>query len=204
MANYIITSCDGVTSYVVEAGETTINTGSTYYFTFTGDSTPMCYNVTGESIDPFIDRINSAVEYTDCLTCLQDNQFSFLVSGCTIPTGGPVNSIEFSEFALGQFYKLCANDPLIFEGCFCFEVVGILPGFYPYTFNPQGPFTDCDCPEPPRSAGTEYNVCEVCFDGSVVTVYNIQPPHPVYTDGYGTPVTQLNMVVLGGPNGLNS
>jgi hypothetical protein len=164
----------------------------------------MCYNVTGESIDPFIDRINSAVEYTDCLTCLQDNQFSFLVSGCTIPTGGPVSSIEFSEFALGQFYKLCSNDPLIFEGCFCFEVVGISPGFYPYTFNPQGPFTDCDCPEPPRSAGTEYEVCEVCFDGSVVTVYNIQPPHPVYTDGYGTPVTQLNMVVLGGPNGLNS
>jgi hypothetical protein len=204
MANYIITSCDGVTSYVVEAGETTINTGSTYYFTFTGDSTPMCYNVTGESIDPFIDRINSAVEYTDCLTCLQDNQFSFLVSGCTIPTGGPVSSIEFSEFALGQFYKLCSNDPDIFEGCFCFEVVGISPGFYPYTFNPQGPFTDCDCPEPPRSAGTEYEVCEVCFDGSVVTVYNIQPPHPVYTDGYGTPVTQLNMVVLGGPNGLNS
>ena len=56
----------------------------------------------------------------------------------------------------------------------------------------------------PRSANTEYTICEVCFDGSVVTVYNLTPPHPVYTDGYGTPVTQLNMVTLGGPNGLNS
>ena len=56
----------------------------------------------------------------------------------------------------------------------------------------------------PRSANTEYTICEVCFDGTVVTVYNLTPPHPVYTDGYGTPVTQLNMVVLGGPNGLNS
>ena len=56
----------------------------------------------------------------------------------------------------------------------------------------------------PRSANTTYEICEVCFDGSVVTVYNLTPPHPVYTDGYGTPVTQLNMVTLGGPNGLNS
>jgi hypothetical protein len=56
----------------------------------------------------------------------------------------------------------------------------------------------------PRSANTEYTICEVCFDGTVVTVYNLTPPHPVYTDGYGTPVTQLNMVVIGGPNGLNS
>jgi hypothetical protein len=35
-------------------------------------------------------------------------------------------------------------------------------------------------------------------------VKKIKPPHPVYTDGFGTPVTQLNMVVLGGINGLNS
>jgi hypothetical protein len=56
----------------------------------------------------------------------------------------------------------------------------------------------------PRSANTEYTICEVCFDGTVVTVYNLTPPHPIYTDGYGTPVTQLNMVTLGGPNGLNS
>ena len=56
----------------------------------------------------------------------------------------------------------------------------------------------------PRSANTEYTICEVCFDGTVVTVYNLTPPHPVYTDGYGTPVTQLNMVTLGGPNGLNN
>ena len=56
----------------------------------------------------------------------------------------------------------------------------------------------------PRSANTAYNICEVCSDETVITVYNLTPPHPVYTDGYGTPVTQLNMVTLGGPNGLNS
>jgi hypothetical protein len=56
----------------------------------------------------------------------------------------------------------------------------------------------------PRSANTAYDICEVCSDETVITVYNLTPPHPVYTDGYGTPVTQLNMVVIGGPNGLNS
>jgi len=56
----------------------------------------------------------------------------------------------------------------------------------------------------PRSANTAYNICEVCSDETVITVYNLTPPHPIYTDGYGTPVTQLNMVTLGGPNGLNN
>jgi len=40
-----------------------------------------------------------------------------------------------------------------------------------------------------------------CSDG---TYESQDTPHPVYTDGYGTPFTQLNMVVLGGPNGLNN
>ena len=67
-------------------------------------------------------------------------------------------------------------------------------------------FDNCDecIIDIPRSANTTYEICEVCFDGSVVTVYNLTPPHPVYTDGYVNPVTQLNMVTLGGPNGLNS
>ena len=56
----------------------------------------------------------------------------------------------------------------------------------------------------PRSANTAYDICEVCSDETVITVYNLTPPHPIYTDGYGTPVTQLNMVTLGGPNGLNN
>jgi hypothetical protein len=35
-------------------------------------------------------------------------------------------------------------------------------------------------------------------------VVTIIPPHPIWTDGYGTQVTELDMIVLGGPNGLNS
>jgi hypothetical protein len=58
----------------------------------------------------------------------------------------------------------------------------------------------------PRSANTETLICVVCCDcgstGSTIT--QVAPPHPVYTDGYGTEVTQMNMVVLGGIKGLNN
>jgi hypothetical protein len=76
------------------------------------------------------------------------------------------------------------------------------------TYSAITQYDDCyECNgDTPRSAGTEYEICEICCDcGSTGTTINLlTPPHPVYTDGYNTPVTQLNMVVLGGPNGLNS
>jgi hypothetical protein len=53
----------------------------------------------------------------------------------------------------------------------------------------------------PLSAGTESIICQAICDQSVIS---INPPHPVWTNGYGKEVVQLNMVVLGGPNGLNS
>jgi len=50
------------------------------------------------------------------------------------------------------------------------------------------------------SSGTETNVCIICSgETSVVTA-----PHPVYTNGKGDDVIQLNAITLGGPNGLNS
>jgi hypothetical protein len=57
-----------------------------------------------------------------------------------------------------------------------------------------------------RDAGSEYFECVICCDcgstGSTVT--QVSPPHPVWTDGYGTEVRQLNMVTLGGIHGLNN
>ena len=74
-------------------------------------------------------------------------------------------------------------------------------------------FTGCeDCNnnyfnyESPRSAYTEQIICvQVCDDmsGSTVVVA-VNPPHPIWTDNYGTEVTQLNAVTLGGVNGLNN
>ena len=70
----------------------------------------------------------------------------------------------------------------------------------PFTFTILGPYSDCECEIPPRSANTETVICVVC-SGETSTII---PPHAVYTDAQGTAVTQLNTVVLGGPNGLNN
>jgi len=54
------------------------------------------------------------------------------------------------------------------------------------------------------SANTQTIICEEICSGTTTTVMQITPPNPVYGDLTGGTVTQLNMVVLGGPNGLNN
>ena len=54
----------------------------------------------------------------------------------------------------------------------------------------------------PRSANTESIVCETC-DGAE-TVFEVIPPHPVWTDSQGNEVIQMNAVELGGMFGLNA
>jgi len=51
------------------------------------------------------------------------------------------------------------------------------------------------------SANTETTVCIIDCSGNTQSVI---PPHPVYSGVSGGTVTQLNMIVLGGQNGLNS
>jgi hypothetical protein len=203
MANYLITGCGGIT-LVVDSGENTLVIESVYFFSFTGGTESGCFTVTSESPDPINDGINSLVEYSNCLSCLQDNDFSFWAYSCVNPSvNGPVNAIQFNEWPIGNFYTLCSNDSFPFEGCFCFEIQGIYGPAAPFNFTITGPFNDCTCS---RSSGNEYTECVICCDcgstGSTVT--QVSPPHPVWTDGYGTPVTQMNMVTLGGMFGLNN
>lgn len=56
------------------------------------------------------------------------------------------------------------------------------------------------------SAGTfTSKICFECPDGSGGTIVTEkEAPHPVYTNGQGDAVVQLDMVVIGGPKGLNS
>jgi hypothetical protein len=51
------------------------------------------------------------------------------------------------------------------------------------------------------SANTEVFICvpDCEFTGSTAVV----PPHPVYINGAGDSVTQLNMILIGSGNGLN-
>jgi hypothetical protein len=54
------------------------------------------------------------------------------------------------------------------------------------------------------SANTEVTFCEqICTTGGT-TVVEVSVPHPTYSDLTGGTVVQLNMVSLGGMNGLNN
>jgi hypothetical protein len=54
------------------------------------------------------------------------------------------------------------------------------------------------------SANTEVRICEQICSGSGTTVVSVKTPHPTYSDLTGGTVVQLNMITLGGPNGLNN
>jgi len=206
MANYLIQTCDELISIVVNPGENEITTGNTYYINFTGETNPGCFTVVSESEEPIAEGISSVTGYTDCLECLQDNNWSFIVVSCNDPElFGPVNANQFNEWPLGQYYQLCAPPEFEFPGCLCFNVTSISNSNIDPFFDITGPFLNCDC-QLPRNSGTESLICEICCDCGATgsTVNQITPPHPIWTDGYGTQVTQLNMITLGGPNGLNN
>ena len=67
-------------------------------------------------------------------------------------------------------------------------------------FNPRpAPFPDA------YSAGTEYFSCQICCPcGTGTTITSTSVPHPIWTGIQGNSVTLLDMVQLGGMNGLNN
>ena len=208
MPNYIINQCLTNDQYIVSA--VTLTLGGSIRF---GEGENLFCGtveaVTESSITP--GYYYDLIEYRDCCECLVDDgrgtlNFNFIICG----TEDEIN-IEATNFCFeyglpttGITYEIQFGSGTPF--CATFEGLSEL-GVTNYHYS-SGPFSLCeDCgEEPPRSAGTEYEVCEICCDcGSTGSTINlITPPHPVYTDGYGTPVTQLNMVVIGGPNGLNN
>ena len=53
----------------------------------------------------------------------------------------------------------------------------------------------------PLSAGTEVFICVQSCDG--LTSSYVDVPHPTYLNEFGKAVVQLDMIELGGTNGLN-
>lgn len=205
MANYIITECLTYNEYIVSAA--TLNPGDTIGF-FVGED-PYCGTVREETID--LPNSSYVSEYSDCCECLERDgreplNFTFIL--CDTEESIDIEATNFcSEYGtpkVGETYQIQYGG----ETPFCAIFKGLIDGGETNYHYVSGPYKSCDdCVEEiPRSAGTEYEICEICCDcGSTGSTINIlTPPHPVYTDGYNIPVTQLNMVTLGGPNGLNS
>ena len=208
MANYNVTQCVTNEQYVISA--TTLTSGDVIGF-FIGESILFCGVVgdeTGDSVTPFSFYDTT---FADCCACLSadTDSLNFRFSGCN---DGFVYDIDATNFCSqdGGIPLTGRTSEIQFgtETPFCATFEGLTStGETNYSYV-SGPYNNCEIcgeePEPPRSANTEIDMCiNVCSpDGN--TVVSVTPPHPVWSDGYGTQVTQLNAITLGGPNGLNN
>ena len=204
MPNYIINQCLTNEQFVISA--VTLTEGATIEFNISEAHFCGTVGVVTESEET--PNITFVQLYDDCCECLsgltESLNFNFIICGteqeinieatnfCS-QIGLPITGLTY-EIQLGSYVPFCAT----FQGL---SESG--ETYYSFVSGPSSGCEDCG-EEPPRSANTETFLCqEICTSGGTTTI-SITPPHPVWTDGYGTEVTQLNMIVLGGPNGLNN
>jgi hypothetical protein len=205
MANYIINDCLTNEQYVVSA-DTELLEGQVIGYSV--DEIGFCATVGVGTVDPLSVEVTLGITYTDCCDCLSattaDLNFKFIRCGTLeeINISPTFFCSEYGAPTSGMTYEIRFDT----QTPFCATFSGLSEsGETNYSYV-SGPFLVCeDCgEEPPRSAGTEVTICQETCDVSGTTVTTFIPPHPEWTDGYGTQVTQLNMIALGGPNGLNN
>ena len=204
MTNYIVNECLTNDEYIFTGVSHTV--GQTIRFVFNEQS--YCGTVGEVTSSP--PSADFGQLYDDCCECLsgltESLNFNFIICG----TEQEIN-IESTNFCrehglpiTGMTYELQLDSYVPF----CATFTGLTSTGetnYNYVSGPSLSCEDCETePEPPISAGTETLICVEICGPSGTTVTQVVPPHPEWTNGYGTQVTQLNMVVLGGPNGLNS
>lgn len=168
-----------------------------------------CYTITEVSLIPGIVTVVAFVSaYTTCLECIQTTGGVFEFENCTNPLDTP--TIDVDQFSivpqLNQVYSILTSSGTLN----CFTSTGYVSGSASEGLvSIEGPYVDCpQCTvlSLPQSANTEVFVCEyICVTGGTgSSVVVVTPPHPQYSNTQGNPVTQLNMITLGGFNGLNS
>jgi len=205
MSNYLVKNCSNEETYVVSADTLSINQVISFSVVEVGT---FCGTVLEVSESEYSGEY--LVSYETCCDCYTGSefpyllfqpcdtellQFSYSLSGfCSIYGGVPQE---------GEIYQFSDSETNTY---FCAEFTGVNDSpLEENTYFPEdGPYETCNyCDlDIPRSANTESLICQQICTESGTTVVNITPPHPVWTDGYGTPVTQQNMIKLGGINGL--
>lgn len=203
MAKYIINQCLTNDDYIISA-VTTLTAGEVIKFFIVED--PFCGTVVEETSSPITTGSYYDSVYTDCCECLSGFTDSLNFKFIRCGTSEEIN-IEAFNFC-GQYgvpttgitYEIQFG---LLGTPFCTTFSGLSPTGETNYFYVSGPFLDCeDCVSPPPiSAGTETIMCVLDCSGNTITVV---PPHPTYLNEYGKAVVQLNMIELGGMNGLNS
>jgi hypothetical protein len=211
MPTYLVNSCLDDAQYTVESSLVfQLDDIVSFYI----DIESMLCGVIVTEITPEPTEYQVNGPHTDCCTCYTDSGYqSFVFTACSVDETFYVDITEFcnlygSNPLLNEVFKIYDE---INDVSYCAQFIGVSvepPNSVYQVDSGEGPFQTCEeCPDTdiPRSANTESTVCEICCDcgatGSTINI--ITPPHPVWTDGYGTAVTQLNMIVIGG-NGLNA
>ena len=166
-----------------------------------------CYTITEVNLVG-VATLTFVSAYTTCLECIQTTGGVFEFENCANPFDQP--SIDVIEFPivpqLNQVYSILTSSGTLN----CFTSTGYASGTASEGLvSIEGPYVDCpQCTvlSLPQSANTEVFVCEyICVTGGTgSSVVVVTPPHPQYSNTQGNPVTQLNMITLGGFNGLNS
>ena len=151
----------------------------------------------------------TTLSYDSCENCNSQGLIGVTLVSCEAPYTEQFVSISLENYLQIYNFGSLTNYSVSDQQGNCFSITNVCPiplteeGFTPVAFYLNCFICNEENPDnAPRSANTETFICipDCEFTGSTA----VSPPHPVWTDGYGTPVTQLNMVVLGGPNGLNA
>jgi DNA-binding beta-propeller fold protein YncE len=176
-----------------------------------GNSDFACFEIIEHytSNNQFISFIASGPSFTSCEECQSGATLGLTLINLNTLNSEQVNVTLNDWFEITGFPFGLPNQVISDANGVCHQVVNSCPidNVHPEFEVKNFYFNQLFCrigesiqPEPPRSANTEVFICipDCYFTGSTA----VTPPHPVWTDGYGTPVTQLNMVTIGG-NGLN-
>ena len=145
--------------------------------------------------------------YQICDECLLSSRVNISISECDGSNQQYV-SVSLNDYFTFYNFGYTTFNIMQYSKCYVINGTCLINGDYP-EINILNFYFNCiqcniDNIRQPRSANTETFLCqEICTSGGTTTI-SITPPHPVWTDGYGTAVTQLNMITLGGINGLNN
>jgi YVTN family beta-propeller protein len=151
--------------------------------------------------------LGSTLIYDSCETCNSQGLIGVTLVNCDTLVESFVSITLDNYLSIYNFGSLTNYSVKDSNGS-CYQITNLCPipleeqGFTAVEFYFNCTFCESSVVNSPRSANTENFICipDCEFTGSTA----VAPPHPVWTDGYGREVTQLNMVVLGGPNGLNA
>jgi hypothetical protein len=212
---FTATGCDiPVTGLVVaEAGQYSVGDfvrshwGNSNFLCFQIDST---YTV-GAGVEDFIFETENNPSFSSCTECTLGATVGLTLINCNTRVESYVN-VSLETWSTISGLNSLPNPSVCDDQGNCYVVVNSCPIDNVYEdFTPTNFYFDCtlcrvDNSDRTRNSGTESLICEVCCDCGATgsTINQITPPHPVWSDGYGVQVRQLNMIVLGGPNGLNN